>query len=135
MSQLRGSEFAEVARHMLLMLAAQLLTVVAVSVGGAAIWDARTGYSLLVGGGIGLAGSAYLGVQLVRHSGRATAGIFGVFIAWGIKVALVMSLLVVAFRSGVFNPPAVLGGLGAGLVANWVWLSIDRRRTSTRDGN
>lgn len=131
-----ASVFAEAVRQTLLMLAVQLLAVAATSVAGAAIWGARTGLSLLAGGGIGLVGSAYLGLQVVRHGGQAMgAGIAGVFMAWGVKVALVLSLLFLAFRSGAFSPPAVLGGLAAGLMANWLWLSIDRRRTSTRDGN
>jgi len=132
-----GSVVAQAARQTLWMLAVQLLVVLGLALAGAVISGGRTGLSLLVGGGIGLAGSTYMGIQLLRHSGRATgAGVMGVFLAWGVKVALVVSLLILAFRSGAFSPPAVLGGLGAGLAANWVWLSIDRtRRTSTRDGN
>ncbi len=127
----------DAARQAVWMLAGQLAVVLALTAAGFAIHGGQTALSLLAGGGIGLAGSTYLVIQMLRHGGRATGpGLAGVFIAWGLKVALMLSLLTLAFRSGMFSPPALLAGLGAGLFSNWVWLSVDRtKRTNTRDGN
>lgn len=127
----------DAARQAVWMLAGQLGVVLLLTAAGFVIAGGQTALSLLAGGGIGLAGSAYLVIQMLRNgAGTKSTGMVGVFIAWGIKVALMLSLLTLAFRSGVFSPPALLAGLGAGLFSNWVWLSVDRtRQTSTRDGN
>lgn len=127
----------EAARQAVWMLAGQLAVVLVLTVAGLAFGGGQIALSLLAGGGIGLAGSAYLAIQMLRYGARAkSTGLVGVFIAWGVKVALMLSLLTLAFRSGLFSPPALLAGLGAGLFSNWVWLSLDRtRRASTRDGN
>lgn len=87
------------------MLAGQLAVVLALGAAGFAIRGGQTAWSLLAGGGIGLAGSAYLVIQILRHGRRAQGtGMVGVFIAWAVKVALMLSLLTLAFRSGVFSP-------------------------------
>jgi len=82
-------------------------------------WDAKAGWSVLAGGGIGLIWTVYMGLTLFRHSlnhgVRLSALTF--FGGWLIKVALTFSLLIVAMRSKAMAPLPLLGGLGLALVA------------------
>jgi F0F1-type ATP synthase assembly protein I len=81
-------------------------------------WNVRAGRSVLAGGGIGLIWTVYMALTLFKHSlthgARMTALTF--MTGWLIKVALTFALLVAAFRSGAFLPPAVLAGLAGALV-------------------
>jgi len=90
------------------------------------IFGLRTGASVLVGAGIGLLWTAYMAATLYRHSLNqgARLGAVSVLGGWMIKVALTLCLLVIAFRSRVLIPPAVLGGLFGAMVAYWGWLTF-----------
>lgn len=92
---------------------------------GAALYDARVGWSVLAGGGIGLLWTAYMAFTLFRHSlnhgARMSAATF--VVAWLVKMIFTVGLLIVAFRSEAVAPLGLLAGLFAALLAYWVWLA------------
>ena len=124
---------AAMARQAWQILAWQVGWIVAIAVLTAVVWDAKAGWSVLVGGSIGLIWTVYMGFTLLRHSVdhgvRLSALTF--FMGWLIKVALTFGLLVVAFRSTAMAPLPVLGGLSTALVAYWAWLAF---RVGSGDG-
>lgn len=89
-------------------------------------FGARAGWSALTGGAIGLVWTVYMALSLVRHSVTHGAGLSAMsfFVGWAIKVVLTVSLLIIAFRSRVFTPVALLGGLFGAMVAYWAWLAF-----------
>jgi ATP synthase protein I len=125
---------ADAARESLKILWWQLGWAAAVAVLGAALFGARAGWSALAGAGIGLIWTVYMAFAEFRHSlnhgVRLSALSF--FAGWVIKVALTVSLLVIAFRSGAVAPLAVLAGLFGAMVAYWSWLAfgLSGRRSS-----
>ena len=104
----------------------QVIWIGAAAALGAAMLNARVGWSVLAGGGIGLIWTVYMGLTLLKHSVdhgvRLSALTF--FMGWLIKVVLTVSLLIVAFRSKVMAPLPLLGGLGVALVAYWAGLVV-----------
>jgi F0F1-type ATP synthase assembly protein I len=90
------------------------------------IFGPRAGASVLVGGGIGLLWTVYMAATLFRHSlsRGASVGVLSLLGGWLIKVALTMCLLVIALRSRLLIPPAVLTGLFGAMVAYWGWLTF-----------
>jgi F0F1-type ATP synthase assembly protein I len=110
---------ADAARRAFRTLLWQLGAVVILAAVVAVFWNVRAGSSVLAGGGIGLIWTVYMALTLFKHSlthgVRMTALTF--MTGWLIKVALTFALLVAAFRSGAFVPPAVLAGLAGALVA------------------
>lgn len=100
-------------------------------------FGAREGWSALLGGAIGLVWTVYMALALARHSvthgARLSAMSF--FAGWVIKVVLTISLLIIAFRSRVFAPLALLGGLFGAMVAYWAWLAFRRGLAGNADGN
>ena len=64
----------------------------------------------------------------LNHGVRLSAISF--FAGWMIKVALTVSLLVIAFRSGAVAPLAVLAGLFGAMLAYWSWLAFGLSRRS-----
>ncbi len=90
------------------------------------IFAPRAGASVLVGGGIGLLWTLYMAATLFRHSLNhgARLGPLSLMGGWVIKVALTLGLLVMALRSKVLIPPAVLAGLFGAMLAYWGWLTF-----------
>jgi F0F1-type ATP synthase assembly protein I len=125
---------AATARQAWRILVWQVGWIVAIAALSAVVFDAKAGWSVLVGGSIGLIWTVYMGLTLLRHSvdhgARLSALTF--FGGWLIKVALTFSLLIVAFRSKAMAPLPVLGGLSVALVAYWAWLAF---RPRNGDGN
>jgi hypothetical protein len=82
----------------------------------------RWGWSVLVGAGIGVVATAYLAFVMVKHVLNVTkpATLFTVLITWLIKVMLVVGLLLIALRSPVLAPLAVILGLGSSLAVYWL---------------
>jgi F0F1-type ATP synthase assembly protein I len=110
---------ADAARRALKTLLWQSGAVLILAAMATVFWDVRTGMSVLAGGGIGLIWTMYMAFTLFRHS--LTHGVHMsalTFVSgWLIKVALTVALLIAAFKSGAFVPPAVLAGLAGALVA------------------
>lgn len=95
---------------------------------GALAVDARAGWSVLAGGGIGSLGTLHMALTMSRHSldhGRrlSPGKLFG---GWLLKLVLTTSLLVIAFRSRAMAPLPLLLGLGVALGAYWARLSFSR---------
>jgi ATP synthase protein I len=121
---------ADAARESLKILWWQLGWAAAVAVLGAALFGARAGWSALAGAGIGLIWTVYMAFAEFRHSLNHGVRLSAVsfFAGWVIKVALTVSLLVIAFRSGAVAPLAVLAGLFGAMVAYWSWLAFGLSR-------
>jgi hypothetical protein len=85
----------------------------------------RAGVAVLVGGGISMLGSAYLGIALFKVRPGVEPGklMFDVFLSWAVKLGLVMSLLLIAFRSRQLPPAFLMAGLCGALVASWLAMS------------
>lgn len=106
----------------------QVAWVVAVAVIAALAADARAGWSVLAGGGIGLIGTLHMALTMARHSvdfGMRLSPV-RLFSGWLVKLVLTTSLLVIAIRSPRLTPLAVLLGLGVALVAYWARLCFSR---------
>jgi F0F1-type ATP synthase assembly protein I len=85
----------------------------------------RAGAAVLVGGGISMLGSAYLAIALFKVRPGVEPGkmIWDVFLSWAVKLGLVMSLLLIAFRSRQLPPAFLMAGLCGALVAYWLAMS------------
>ncbi|WP_168160119.1 ATP synthase subunit I [Steroidobacter denitrificans] len=95
----------------------------------AILWDAGIGRAVLAGGGIGAMPTVYVALALLRSSlsaGAAPVSVLRVFAGWVIKNVLTIALLVIAFRSRAFAPPALLGGVGVALAAYWLCMVLGR---------
>jgi len=98
----------------------------------------RAGAAVLVGGGISMLGSAYLGIALFKVRPGIEPGkmIWDVFLSWAVKLGLVMSLLLIAFTSRQLPPAFLMAGLCGALVASWLAMSTagpDRTESGRRD--
>jgi F0F1-type ATP synthase assembly protein I len=98
----------------------------------------RAGVAVLVGGGIALLGSAYLGIALFKVRPGVEPGkmIWDVFLSWAVKLGLVLSLLLIAFRSKQLPPAFLMAGLCGALVAYWLAMITagpGRRESGRRD--
>lgn len=125
-----GNVLAAAARQSLQVLRWQLGWIAALALACAAALGAQAGWSVLVGGGIGLIWTIYMAATLYGHSRdhgvRMSA--FGFVMGWLIKVALTIALLIVALRSSELTPLAVLGGLFSALTAYWAWLTFQAKK-------
>jgi hypothetical protein len=85
----------------------------------------RAGAAVLVGGGIPMLGSLYLGIALFKVRPGVEPGkmIWDVFLSSAIKLGLVLSLLLIAFRSRQLPPAFLMAGLCGALVAYWLAMS------------
>ena len=94
--------------------------------------DGQLAPSVGVGGGIGLAAALYLVFVQVKHALQPArpANLLSLFTNWFIKTLLVLGLLMIALRSGLFRPLAVLLGLTMSLVL--YWLAVVTQQTNTR---
>jgi F0F1-type ATP synthase assembly protein I len=126
-----SNALADAARQSAKILAWQLVWIAASAVACAAIFDLRSAWSVLAGGGIGLVWTAYMAVTLYRHSlsHGMRLGAASFLLAWLIKLALTISLLLIALRSPALTPLGVLGGLFGAMVAYWAWLALRRQGT------
>lgn len=130
---MNASFLAAAAREAVHILLWQMGWIVVIAVASGALWGARSGWSVLVGGAIGLVWTVYMVLTFLRHGwvarmhpGATGSGAGGLLAAWLIKVLLTISLLVIAFRSKAFVAPALLGGLCVALAAYWIWLVFVR---------
>ncbi len=100
------------------------------------VFGLRAGMSILAGGGIGLLWTLYMAATLFKHSldHGARLGVMSALGGWVIKVVLTSCLLVIAFRSKLLIPPAVLAGLFAAMVAYWGWLTFRVNHADAADG-
>lgn len=106
-------------RHALQIMLWQALSVLVVAVLAFVLWDKRIGLSVIAGGGIGIASTAYMALAMFRPAEQASARrvAFGFYVGWVIKVGLTITLLWVAFRSREFAPLALLCGFATTFVA------------------
>jgi F0F1-type ATP synthase assembly protein I len=127
---------ARATRQSLQILRWQLGWIAALALVCGVVFGVRTGISVLAGGGIGLLWTVYMAATLLRHSANhgASLGVLSVLGGWVIKVALTLCLLVIAFRSKVLIPPAVLAGLFGAMVAYWGWLTFRVNHADAADG-
>jgi F0F1-type ATP synthase assembly protein I len=127
---------ADAAREALRILAWQIGWVVGGAFVGALVWNRNVGFAILVGGGIGSIWTMYMALTLFKHSvlHGARMGAASFLVAWMIKLGLTVGLLIVAFRSRLFAPPGLLGGLALALVAYWVWLTFRVNHADGVDG-
>jgi len=104
----------------------QIAVVLGVAAAAALAWDAAAGAGVLVGGGIAALPTVYIALKLYTSSLRrgVPVGAYGLLVGWVIKNAVTVGLLIVAFRSRAFPAPALLGGLGAALVAYWLCMVL-----------
>jgi F0F1-type ATP synthase assembly protein I len=127
---------ADAARESLRIWAWQMGWITAVALVCAAALGVNAAVSVLVGGAIGSIWTLYMAVTLFRHSlsfgARMSALSF--VMAWAIKLALTISLLVIAFRSRVFAPLGLLGGLFGAMVAYWGWMAFRVKHADSADG-
>ena len=117
---------ADAARQSLGILRWQLGWIVAAALVSGLALEARVGWSVLTGGVIGSIWTVYMALTLFKHSlsHGARMSALSFMLAWIIKVVLTISLLVIAFRSGVFVPLALLGGLFCAMAAYWAWVAF-----------
>jgi F0F1-type ATP synthase assembly protein I len=106
----------------------QVAGVVAMAATGGVLFDARAGWSVLAGGGIGLLWTVYMAFTLYRHSLNhgAHLGAASFVIAWLVKMLFTLGLLVIAFRSEAMAPLGLIAGLFGALLAYWASLAFGR---------
>jgi len=82
--------------------------------------------SMLVGATIGLLATSYVLFVMIKHTLMVTkpATLFSVLLTWLIKTILVVGLLLIAFRSRMFLPPAVIFGLSGSFLAYWLAMVV-----------
>ena len=109
-------------RDAIKVLALQLAALVIVSVVATVGWDAKTGWSVAAGGGVGMMSAAYMAFALLRSNTGTSArrAAVGFFVGWAIKTVMTIALLWMAFRSKAFSPPALLAGFAASFLAYWL---------------
>jgi len=127
---------ADAAREALRILAWQMGWIVAVAFVGALAWDRNVALAIVVGGAIGSIWTIYMAMTLFKHSvfHGARMGVASFFVAWVIKLGLTIGLLVIAFRSRLFVPLGLLGGLFVALLSYWVWLTFRVNHADSADG-
>jgi F0F1-type ATP synthase assembly protein I len=133
---LSANVLAVAARQSLRLLVWQAGCVVALSLVFAAFGGGKAGWSSLVGGGIGLIWTVYMTVMLAKHSidYGVRLGMATLIVGWVAKVALTISLLIIAFRSQAIAPLPLLGGLGGALIAYWAWLTFRVKHADGANG-
>lgn len=118
------------------MLAWQMGWIAAIAAVGAITSGQRLALGILVGGAIGSIWTIYMAFTLFKHSlsHGVRMGALSFMAAWVVKLALTVGLLIVAFRSRLFDPLGLLGGLAAALVAYWVRLTFRVNHADRADG-
>jgi F0F1-type ATP synthase assembly protein I len=124
------------ARQALRILLAQAAFVLMLALIALLVWGLGAAGSVIAGGAIGLLGTVYMAVTLAKHSvdHGVRLGVLNVFFGWLIKLVLIVSLLILAFRSGRVVPLALLGGLFGAMVAYWACLTFWVKHADNADG-
>lgn len=127
---------AQAARQALRILLVQAVFVLMLSLVSLPIWGLRAAGSVIAGGAIGSLGTVYMAVTLLKHSvdHGVRLGVLNVFFGWLVKLALIVSLLIFAFRSGRVAPLPLLGGLFGAMVAYWACLTFWVKHADNADG-
>lgn len=127
---------ADAAREALRILVWQWAWIAPIALICAVAWDRRVGWGVLIGGGIGSTWTVYMAITLFKHSVHhgVRMSALSFMVAWVIKLALTVSLLVVAFRSRLFAPLGLLGGLFGAMVTYWGWLAFRVKHADSVDG-
>jgi F0F1-type ATP synthase assembly protein I len=105
-------------------LRAQLaVTALVAVVCGLALRNWAAAVSALAGGGIGVVATAYMAFSLFRPGADASSGrvLRGFVVGWIVKVALTITLLIIAFRSKFIAPLPLLVGYATTYLAYWWW--------------
>ena len=107
----------------------QALSVLGAAALSLALWGAKHGLSVLVGGGVGVVSTAYMAFALLRQSADASAKriAIGFFVGWVMKVLVTIALLWAVFRSKTFAPPSLVAGFALTFVV--FWFAAMHRRT------
>lgn len=100
----------------------QALSALALAVMCCVLWGAKSGWSVLTGGGIGIVSTGYMAFALLRQRVDASAAqvALSFFVGWVIKILLTIGLLWLAFRSQVMAPLSLIAGFGVTLFAFWL---------------
>jgi F0F1-type ATP synthase assembly protein I len=100
----------------------QALSALALAVMCCVLWGAKSGWSVLTGGGIGIVSTGYMAFALLRQRADASAAqvALSFFVGWVIKILLTIGLLWLAFRSQVMAPLSLIAGFGVTLFAFWL---------------
>jgi F0F1-type ATP synthase assembly protein I len=124
------------ARQALRILLVQAVFVLMLSLVSLLLWGLRAAGSVLAGGAIGSLGTVYMAVTLLKHSvdHGVRLGVLNVFFGWLVKLALIVSLLILAFRSGRVAPLPLLGGLFGAMLAYWASLTFWVKHADNADG-
>jgi hypothetical protein len=79
--------------------------------------------------------AGYLLVAMIRTSARVTGSpnVGALLLAWMVKTALTVSLLLIALRSKSLPPPALLAGFGGSLLGYWLALILSRTENVERN--
>jgi F0F1-type ATP synthase assembly protein I len=127
---------ADAAREAMRMLAWQMGWIVAIAFVGALAWSRQVAFAIVAGGAIGSIWTIYMALTLFKHSVFHGARMSPVsfLLAWVIKLGLTVGLLVIAFRSRLFAPLGLLGGLFGALIAYWAWLVLRVKHADNADG-
>jgi F0F1-type ATP synthase assembly protein I len=114
----------------------QVAGIVAMAATAAVLFDARAGWSVLAGGGIGLLWTVYMAFTLYRHSLNhgAHLGAASFVMAWLVKMLFTLGLLVIAFRSEAMAPLGLIAGLFGALLAYWASLAFGRPQRKSATG-
>jgi F0F1-type ATP synthase assembly protein I len=114
----------------------QVAGIVAMAETAAVLFDARAGWSVLAGGGIGLLWTVYMAFTLYRHSLNhgAHLGAASFVMAWLVKMLFTLGLLVIAFRSEAMAPLGLIAGLFGALLAYWASLAFGRPQRKSATG-
>jgi F0F1-type ATP synthase assembly protein I len=124
------------ARQALRILLVQAVFVLMLSLVSLPLWGLRAAGSVLAGGAIGSLGTVYMAATLLKHSvdHGVRLGVLNVFFGWLVKLALIVSLLILAFRSGRVAPLPLLGGLFGAMLAYWASLTFWVKHADNADG-
>jgi F0F1-type ATP synthase assembly protein I len=127
---------ADAARDALRILVWQLGWIAAAAFVGALVWGLNAALSILIGGAIGSIWTIYMALTLFKHSLSHGVRMSPVsfLLAWVIKLGLTFGLLIIAFRSKLFAPLGLLGGLFGALLAYWAWLVVRGKHADSADG-
>lgn len=90
---------------------------------GALPWGRPAALSALIGAAIGLLANAYLAFATVGKL-LLTGKPSNMWLSWLIRVALVVSLVLIAMRSTWVVPASLVAGLAAVMVAHWLTVSF-----------
>ena len=126
--QSRDPGIRKIAVRILLAQAAMTVVIAIVSHFG---WGSRAGLSALAGGGTGLLANAFMTLQAMRSTSSAAGALGRILLGQFMKVAVTITLFVLAARTGKVIWPAMLVAYAATLVVFWFvpMMQMRMRRT------